>query len=160
MFLSIATYTKYSPERRIICRGFSISFNSIKPITNIRIYHKMVKDLWGGCGWNGDWVTFSSIVLCEANITDECLALKLLQPRANSSENILNCDLKILSTALRLRNFSPPHTASEFYWMKTSEIWINHWIRINGYIAFVIKSHLVVVVEEKVSSAWKFPVKR
>lgn len=28
----------------VICRGFSISFNSIKPITNIHIYHKMVKD--------------------------------------------------------------------------------------------------------------------
>lgn len=39
-----------SGEKKIICRGFSISFNSIKPITNIHIYHKMVKDLLEGKG--------------------------------------------------------------------------------------------------------------
>ncbi|CRK96077.1 CLUMA_CG009513, isoform A [Clunio marinus] len=50
-YISDSTHTNPTEikcrEKKIICRGFSISFNSIKPITNIHIYHKMVKDLFG-----------------------------------------------------------------------------------------------------------------
>lgn len=48
-YISNATFlASAGKKQRIICRGFSISFNSIKPITNIHIYHKMVKDLVEG----------------------------------------------------------------------------------------------------------------